>query len=338
MTVRVGLVGAGRIGSLHAHNISAHPRLTLVAVHDALRERATSLAGRHGARAAATVEELLGARDIDAIIVASSTDTHSTIGLAAARAGKAIYWEKPIDLDLKTAFRTVSAVRAAAVPVMLGFNRRFDSVYNDLHMRIRDGKLGRIQILQITSRGPNEVPPPDYIRKSGGIYRDKTVHFFDLMRFLLGGEAEEISVMSATLADSYIGELGDCDTCIINIRMVDGTLCQIDNTRRAVYGFDECVEAFGSLGMLETARTKSALSSAGAHGSLGTDYPQGFMDRFAAAFAGAIDGFAQMLLDQRKDVPSLQDGLEAQILAEAAELAARAGRTVKLSEIRKTLN
>ena len=332
MMLRMGLVGAGRIGNLHAGNIARHPRMRIVAVHDVDSARAKALATKHGGRATATLDELLGA-DIDAVVIASSTNTHAAATLAAARAGKAIYLEKPIDLDFREALRTADALRTAPVPIMVGFNRRYDAIYRALRHEVRQGALGRVQIVQMTSRGPNEAPTREYIEHSGGIYRDKSIHFFDLLRFLVGREVVEISVMGAALADAFIGDLGDVDTCVMQLRLDDGAFCQIDNTRRAAYGFDERVEIFATGGLRVVGRVDSPIVRADASGVLGASFPHGFMQRFEDAFARAIDGFGRFILDGDSDVPTLADGIAAQAIAEAAALSAREGRMVEVAQV-----
>ncbi len=329
MTLRMGVIGAGRIGNLHAGNIARHPRMRIAAVHDVDAARAQALAAKHGGHATATLDELLHT-DIDAVVIASSTDTHATATIAAARAGKAVYLEKPIDLNFREVLRTATALRASPVPIMVGFNRRFDLIYRALRDDLRQGALGRVQIVRMTSRGPNEAPSREYIEHSGGIYRDKSIHFFDLLRFLAGREVVEISVMGAALADAFIGELGDVDTCVMQLRLDDGAFCQIDNTRRAAYGFDEI---FATGGLRVAGGAHSSMLRADASGVLGARFPHGFMHRFEDAFARAIDGFARFVLDGECDVPTLDDGIAAQAIAEAAALSAREGRTVQVAQV-----
>jgi len=332
MKLKTAIVGAGRIGTLHAGNVARHPRMELVAIHDPVRGRAEALAQQHGIRALASLDEVLRG-PAEAVVVASSTDTHAEVAVAVARAGKAIYLEKPIDLDFGKALRTARELRTTAVPLMIGFNRRFDSVYRALRQEVRDGALGRVQLIQMTSRGPNEAPPREYIEHSGGIYRDKSIHFFDLMRYLSGRDAVEISVMGASLTDPFIAELSDDDTCVMQLRLDDGSLCQIDNNRRAVYGFDERVEILASGGLREVGRARTLWSGADEGGTFGSPFPRGFMHRFEHAFAGAINGFVRLVLDGDRDVPSIDDGIAAQVLAEAATLAARERRTVQVGAL-----
>jgi myo-inositol 2-dehydrogenase/D-chiro-inositol 1-dehydrogenase len=331
MKLRTVVIGAGRIGSLHAKNVSRHPRLELAAIHDVDERRARALADRYHTKAYPDLGEALAAADV--AVVASSTDSHAAAALAAADAGKPMYLEKPIDLDLHVALRTASALHARGVPVMLGFNRRFDNQYRELFRDVRNGALGRVQIVRITSRGPNDAPSPEYITHSGGIYRDKTVHFLDLLRFFTGREIETVYAMGATHVDNFIGELGDVDTCVVQLRLDDGSFCQIDNTRRAVYGFDERIEVLGTKGLREVGRSAQAAVYADERGIVGFPLTSGFMERFEVAFGVAMDGFVRLVLDGDRDVPSLDDGIAAQLAAEAATVSAREGRPIQLGEI-----
>ncbi len=331
---RIGLIGLGKIGAVHARNVAENPDLALVAVYDPVAERRREFADRYGAKAPSTLEALLCAADVDAVIVGSSTNTHSEVAIAAAKADKAVYCEKPIDLSLQKARATVAAIGATAAPVMMGFNRRYDEGHAALRTAVKDQSIGRLQILQMTSRGPNTAFSPDYLRVSGGFYRDKGVHFFDLMRFISGDEALEISAMGACLSDPFIGEMGDVDTAIMSIRLKGGGLCQIDNTRRARYGYDERIEVLGTNGLIESGRAPrvsvtrtvgTSFVSAGIH--------QDIFERFGRTYAASVAAFARFLSDPKEPVATLADGLAAQILAEAATTSARENRIVRLSEI-----
>lgn len=297
-------------------------------MHDVDHARATALARHHDARVAESLDAALAM--VDVAVIASSTDTHAATALAVARAGKPMYLEKPVDLDFDKALDTAAALRELGVPVMVGFNRRFDATYRELREQIREGALGRTQIVQITSRGPNEAPSPDYIAHSGGIYRDKTIHFFDLLRYLTDREVVEVYAQGATHADAFIGEMGDVDTCVVQLRLDDGSFCQIDNMRRAVYGFDERIEVVGTKGLREVGRGRASMALADERGMFGAALPLGFMHRFEAAFGRAMDGFARYVLDGESDVPTVDDGIAAQRVAEAAAASARERRPVSI--------
>ncbi len=331
---RIGLIGLGKIGSVHARNVSENPELTLAAVYDPVPERRRQFADRYGARAPETLEALLSSADLDAVIVGSSTDTHSDVATAAARAGKAIYCEKPIDLSLQKARTTVAAIRETGVPVMMGFNRRYDESHAALHAAVKDRSIGKLQILQMTSRGPNTAFAPEYIRVSGGFYRDKGVHFFDLMRFISGDEAVEISAMGACLSDPFIGDLGDVDTAVMSVRLAGGGLCQIDNTRRATYGYDERIEVLGTSGLIESGRApRASVTRTSGTNFVSSGIHQDIFERFGRTYSGSIAAFGRFLSNPKEPVPSLEDGLAAQILAEAATVSSQQTRVVKISEI-----
>jgi len=302
--------------------------MKIATVYDIEGARAASLAKQYDARAVDRLEEALAPADV--AIVASSTDTHAETALVVARAGKPMYLEKPIDLDFAKARATAAALKQHGIPVVVGFNRRFDAAYGRLRAEIRDGALGRLQIVHMTSRGPNEAPSRDYIAHCGGIYRDKAIHFFDLLRHLTGREVVEVFAQGATHADAFIGEMGDVDTCVVQLRLDDDSLCQIDNTRRAIYGFDERIEVMGTQGLREVGRGRSDTAFADERGVFGANLPSGFMQRFEAAFANAIDGFARYVLEGDGNVPTVDDGIAAQLIAEAATTSAREARAVRI--------
>jgi myo-inositol 2-dehydrogenase/D-chiro-inositol 1-dehydrogenase len=335
MALRTGIVGAGRIGNLHAGNVARHARMEVAGVYDVDGGRAQALARQHGARAFDSLEALIDA--VDAVVVGSSTDTHAAAALAVAAAGKPMYLEKPIDLDSRKALRTAAALRSAKAPIMLGFNRRFDASYRALREDVRSGALGRVQVVRMCSRGPNEAPPREYIEHCGGIYRDKGIHFLDLLRHLTGREAVEIYAQGGNFADAFIAELGDVDTCVMQVRLDDESMCQIDNARRAVYGFDERIEIFGTAGLREAGRPSSSMLSADESGLRGPPFHRGFMHRFEAAFAAAMDGFARCVLDGERDVPGVEDGVAAQVLAEAAARSAQQRKVVDVAALRREL-
>src|SRR5574341_443181 len=252
--LRVGLIGLGYIGGVHARNIVANSRMTLSAVYARSASSRKSFAAQYGARCAERLEDLIAAPDVDAVIIASSTDSHSDIAIQVARTGKPMYCEKPIALNLERAKKAVETLKTFNVPIMVGFNRRYAPSHAAVHREVQAGRVGTLHLLQMTSRGPQSPPPLEYLKKSGGFFRDKGVHFFDLARFIAGDEVVEVSAMGAALAHPSIGELGDYDPSVAILRMGGGTLCQIDNARTAAYGYDERIEAFGPGGMVESCR------------------------------------------------------------------------------------
>ncbi len=275
--------GAGRIGSIHAANIARHPEARLVAIVDVDRDAAQRLADRHGV-VVASREAVLTDPAVDAVVIASSTDTHAELVEAAAHAGKAIFCEKPLDLEQTRAAACVTVAercdvplmvgfnRRFGVPLMVGFNRRFDPNFARLADQLRAGRIGRLELLSITSRDP--APPPlGYVRLSGGLFRDMMIHDFDMARWLMGEEPVELFAAASVLVDPAIGEAGDVDTAVVTLRASSGALCQISNSRRAAYGYDQRIEAFGSLGALFAENVvESTVAFAGADGIV-TDKP-----------------------------------------------------------------
>ena len=232
--------GAGRIGAIHAENIVRHPGARLAAIVDVDRDAAERLATRHGA-AVGTQAGVLADPGIDAVVISSSTDTHADLVEAAARAGKAVFCEKPLDLDRRRAEACLAVVGECGVPLMVGFNRRFDPHFARLEHQLRNGRVGQVELVSITSRDPSP-PPLAYVRVSGGLFRDMMIHDFDMARWLLGEEPVEIFAAASVLVDPAIGEAGDVDTAVVTLRVGSGALCQISNSRRAVYGYDQRIE------------------------------------------------------------------------------------------------
>ncbi|MGB3274843.1 MAG: Gfo/Idh/MocA family oxidoreductase [Castellaniella sp.] len=331
---RVGLIGVGHIGAVHARNIARHPALTLAASYSRSPERREAFAAEHGGRAARSLDEILQASDIDAVMIASSTDSHSELLQRAARSGKPVFCEKPIDLSLAEARRAVAAVHDCGARVMMGFNRRYEESHAAVRTQVASGALGRLQIVQLTSRGPSRLASVDYLRTSGGFFRDKGVHFFDLARFITGDEVEEVSAMGAALVHPEVRALGDFDTAIISLRMRGGALCQIDNSRTASYGYDERIEAFGANGWVESCRQPSSAvrRAVGAELAAGP-FPQNIYERIGGSYYRCIEGFADFLARPDAPAPTIEDGYAAQCIAEAAILSAREGRCVRIDEL-----
>src|SRR6266851_3440624 len=272
--------GAGRIGSIHAANIARHPEGRLLAIVDVDRDAAQRLADRHGA-VVASREAVLADPAVDAVVIASSTDTHADLVEAAANAGKAIFCEKPIDLEQTRAAACVTVAERCGVPLMVGFNRRFDPNFARLADQLRAGRIGRLELLSITSRDP-EPPPLGYVRLSGGLFRDMMIHDFDMARWLMGEEPVELFAAASVLVD----------TAVVTLRASSGALCQISNSRRAAYGYDQRIEAFGSLGALFAENVvESTVAFAGADGIV-TDKPlHFFLERYAEASSRELDHF-----------------------------------------------
>lgn len=313
---RFALIGAGFIGTLHARNLARHPEVDFALVADSDPARAETLAAEYGARAVAV--EAVFAADVDAVLIASSTPTHADYVERAARAGLAIYCEKPIDLDTGRAERAVAAVREAGVPMMIGFNRRFDASHAALKAAVARGELGRIELVQMSCRS-QAAPPLDYIAVSGGQMRDQTIHCFDLLCWLTEDVPVEVHVVGEALADPRIGEAGDVDTSIATLRMASGALVQIDSTRRTAYGYDERVEVCGSEGMAESRRHPHRhLSLYKGRERVDDGLHSDWLERIEPTFAAALDAFVAGLHGEAVDYPGPEAALRAQRIADAA--------------------
>lgn len=327
----VCLFGAGRIGAIHAGNIARHPGAGLRWVVDVNRQAANALAGRYGARSGSDVGAALGDPDVRAVVIASSTNTHVDLILAAAHAGKAIFCEKPIDLDLARVDRCIAEVAPLGVSVFVGFNRRFDPSFAALHAEIRKGAIGRVEQVVITSRDPGP-PPLDYVKVSGGLFRDMMIHDFDTARWLLGAEPVEVSAQASCVVDPAIGQVGDVDSAMVTLKTADGVLCQISNSRRAVYGYDQRIEVLGERGMLQAGnRTTTAVSRWGADGVV-TDKPlYFFLERYGDAYRAEMDHFLGAVAEGTPLALGARDGRAALALAEAALASLASGRVEKVT-------
>ncbi|QQA75075.1 Gfo/Idh/MocA family oxidoreductase [Pectobacterium parmentieri] len=336
--ISIGLIGAGRIASVHAQHLKNHPFARLVAVTDPLTTRAEAIAAEHGARVFPNAEALIAAHEIDAVIIASSTETHCPLMLAAVRAGKRVYCEKPLASTLAEAHRTLIELGEQQQQVMVGFNRRFDRNHAAIQTDITQGRLGRVQTVQITSRGPNAIPSLEYLRVSGGLFYDKMIHFFDLVRWLTGEEVTDISAFGSVIADPLFLDANDVDTAMVTLRTASGALCQIDNARRAVYGYDDRIEVFGTGGLAESSRiTEGSVMRIFDDKVLTEGLPKDPMIRMAPSYAAAIQAFTVFVHNagtpEAISVPGVYDGLRAQMMAEAATRAATERRIVTLAEI-----
>jgi myo-inositol 2-dehydrogenase / D-chiro-inositol 1-dehydrogenase len=329
--LKVAVIGTGFIGSVHARNIARHPDAELVAVSDANVEIAKKIAATTGAETVTDIAEIFNNKNIHSVLIATPTDTHVDYLKRAADAGKAIYCEKPIGLDYEEARKAVSAVRAAGVPAMLGFNRRFDASHAAIKEAVDRGEVGKVEIVQLTSRGP-KPPPISYVKVSGGQLRDQTIHFFDLLRWLTNDEPVEVYALGAALVDPAIGEAGDVDTSIVSLRMASGALCQIDSSRRAAYGYDERVEIFGSEGLVESARQNFRGVSIYKGRQIFKDglHP-GWFERIEQSYYQAIDAFIQSVERGTPPSPSLEDGLKAQLIADKATESIKTGQPIKIA-------
>jgi len=327
---RFVLLGAGFIGAVHAANLAAHPDVDLVGVYDIDLDRADDLARRHGSRGLATLAEAFDPGRVDAVFIASSTTTHAEHLRAAADAGLAVLCEKPVAVDLESARTVVEHVRAAGVPAMLNFNRRFDRDHAALKAVVDRGGVGTVELLQLSSRGPS-LPPVEYLKVSGGQLRDQTVHFFDLARWISGQDPVSVSVTGSALVDPAIAEFGDVDTSVATLTLPSGALVQIDSVRRTGYGYDERIEVMGSTGLVESRRqpTGNVVHHRGTQAVSDGLHP-GWFERVAPTYAASLAAFVHALETGTTPPVALEDGLAAQAVAEAATRALVSGRTERI--------
>jgi myo-inositol 2-dehydrogenase/D-chiro-inositol 1-dehydrogenase len=333
--LRFGVIGAGRIGKIHAENLATRIQgVEVVAIADPLVSNANELAARlHVPKATADYKELLADPSIDAVAICSSTDTHAPILIEAAQAGKHIFCEKPIHYRLDRIDAALAAVEQAGVKLQIGFNRRFDPNFRKVHQMVASGMVGDVHILRITSRDP--APPPiDYVKVSGGIFFDMTIHDFDMARYLSGSEVEEVYVVGAVRVDPLIGQAGDIDTAVITLRFASGAIGTIDNSRKAVYGYDQRVEVFGSRGMVavtnNTPDTASYSTSDGVHSAKPLYF---FLERYAESFVAELREFVACVRENTTPPVTGADGRAPVRIAIAATRSYKEGRPVRLSEI-----
>ena len=325
--MRFGIIGAGRIGKIHAANVAARKDCQVRLIADADRAAADSLAAATGARVA-EIEAILASNEIDAVAICAPTDMHADLIEKAARAKKAIFCEKPVDLDANRVRACLEVVTAAKAILMVGFNRRFDPNFAALEKRLRDGVVGAIEIVSITSRDPSP-PPVSYIARSGGLFRDMMIHDFDMARFLLGEEPVAVSAMGSALVDKAIGEAGDVDTAVVILETKSGKVAQISNSRRAAYGYDQRVEVHGSKGMIRADNIReTSVEFAGAQGFVTDKALNFFLERYASAYRDELDAFVKGVNAGVAPRPNGQDGLRANLLADAANLSWRTKQRV----------
>lgn len=325
--INVCLFGAGRIGAIHAANLATQPGARLKYVVDVFAESAQKLADQYDAEVT-SVEQALDDPDVQAVIIASSTDTHAELLERSATAGKAIFCEKPIDLDLERTKACLATLERTGVTCLVGFNRRYDPQFSDLKQRLTDEAIGDVEMVTITSRDP-APPPAKYVQSSGGLFRDMMIHDLDMARWLLGEEPVEVFATASCLVDPAIGEAGDVDTALVTLKTASGKLCQISNSRRAVYGYDQRIEVLGSKGMLQANNNlESNLVQTTDAGSQGSKPQHFFLERYAEAYRQELANFIDAVEDKAKPLANQNDGLMALSLAEAAMESARTGRAV----------
>ncbi|PZU06745.1 inositol 2-dehydrogenase [Sphingomonas sp.] len=324
---KVALLGAGRIGKIHGANAIAHPALELARIVDPHAPNAEAVAAETGATVS-SLEEVLADASISGVIVASSTDTHLEYTLRAARAGKAVFCEKPIDMDHGRA--AAAASELAGARVFVGFNRRFDPNFRALKDRLDDGVAGPLESLQITSNDPGP-PPVSYIKVSGGLFKDMAIHDFDIARWLLDEEPSEVFAWGSCLVDPAIGEAGDIDTARTLLKTPSGKLCVIANSRRSGFGYDQRIEAYGGAGMIRADNIlESSVQVWGEAGAAADRFQNFFLDRYAAAYRAEMAHFADILAGRAEPQATYADGVAALALAEAAAASLASGTPVTL--------
>jgi myo-inositol 2-dehydrogenase/D-chiro-inositol 1-dehydrogenase len=328
--IAVAQFGAGRIGQIHARNVAACGAARLKYIIDVNRPAAESLAAAVGA-AVTESDKALADAEIGAVVIATSTDTHADLIEAAARAGKAIFCEKPIDLDLARTKACLKTVADTAVPLLIGFNRRFDPSFAALKEALDAGRIGKLENLSIISRDP-APPPAGYVARSGGLFRDMMIHDFDLSRWLLGAEPVRVYARGSVLVDPAIGKAGDIDSAVVVLETASGVLCQIVNSRRATYGYDQRIEAFGEKGMLLAGnRDARSLHLWNASGMTGEKPHYSFLERYAEAYQAEMAHFFAFVAGREKILRvTAHDGLRALEVAEAANQSLKSGQAIDL--------
>lgn len=331
-TLQIGLLGAGRIGTVHAQTIVQRvPGARLAAVADVNAAAAHALAARFGvSRNGADPAAIIDDPSIDAVMICTSTDTHAPLIEAASRACKHIFCEKPVSMSLEATDRALAAARAAGVKLQIGFNRRFDANYARVRRAIVEREIGDLHMLHIISRDP--APPPiAYVKVSGGIFADMMIHDFDMARFLTGSDPTEIYVQAAVRVDPAIGEAGDVDTAVVLMRFANGAIVTIDNSRKAVYGYDQRVEAFGSAGAIQSGNVHPNTAVLSTSDSVRRDLPLNFfMQRYLDAYAAEVESFVDAVANDKPVAVSGDDGRAAFAMAVAAKRSLESGQPVRI--------
>ncbi|PRY74506.1 myo-inositol 2-dehydrogenase/D-chiro-inositol 1-dehydrogenase [Yoonia maritima] len=325
--LKVGLLGAGRIGQVHAVNIAGNSRSSLVAVADAHAPAAATLAAQYGCEARSSAE-IVSDPNIDAVLIATSTDTHVDFIEAAAKAGKAVLCEKPVDLSLERAQQCLIATKDMGSPIMIGFNRRFDPSFAALRAQSARGEIGKSELLSLTSFDP-APPPVSYIKVSGGLFRDMMIHDFDMANFLMDDRPVSIRAVGTSQVSEEIGLAGDVDTAVVTMTYADGRIAVIKNSRRAVYGYDQRIELLGSYGLLQAHNIlENSVVKSTVEGVVSGKPVHFFLERYMPAYAAEWEAFVTAVIDKTPMPITLEDGVAALAMAEAATLSAQTGQLV----------
>ncbi|MFH1446859.1 MAG: inositol 2-dehydrogenase [Chloroflexota bacterium] len=333
--IKVGVIGAGRIGKIHAENLATRIHGVIVkAIADPNLKAAQDLAEKlHVSKVYSDHKQILNDKEIQAIAICSSTDTHAALIIESAEAGKHIFCEKPVDHSLYKIDKAIEAVKNAKVKCQIGFNRRFDPNFKKVRDLIQEGKIGDIEILRITSRDP-APPPVEYVKVSGGMFLDMTIHDFDMARYLSGSEVVEVFAAGGVMVDPAIGKAGDIDTAIITLKFANGAIGTIDNCRKAVYGYDQRVEVFGSEGMVSVANnTPNSHVLSTANGVTSEKPLYFFLERYMDSFIAEMKMFIEAIQNDSPTAVDILDGRKPVVIAMAAKISLIENRPVKLSEI-----
>lgn len=333
--IRIGIIGAGRIGKLHAENISYYiPGVEIKTIADVFAHKITDWAAGLGIKnVVEDYHEILNDPEIDAVLICSSTNTHAQISVEAAEAGKHIFCEKPVDLSIDKIEKAIKAVEKAGVKFQVGFNRRFDHNFKKVRDFVLEGRIGQPHIIKITSRDP-APPPAEYVKVSGGMFLDMTIHDFDMARYLSGSEVEEVYVQAAVLVDPEIGKAGDVDTAVITLKFENGALGVIDNSRKAAYGYDQRVEVFGSKGSAAAYNDTPTNTLLSTEEGVFSDKPlYFFLERYKNSFIDEMKDFFDAIVNDKPTPVTAVDGLKPVLIGLAAKKSLAEGRPVRISEI-----
>jgi myo-inositol 2-dehydrogenase / D-chiro-inositol 1-dehydrogenase len=331
MTVTVGIIGAGRIGKIHVDNLRRIPQVRVKSVSDVVIDHLEEWAHEKGIEVLTThYEDLLNDPEINAVFICSPTTTHANLIIEAAAAGKHIFCEKPVSFSVEETEEALEAVEKAGVKLQVGFNRRFDPNFRKIRELVQDGEIGTPHILRITSRDP-EPPGIDYIKTSGGLFMDMAIHDFDMARYIMGSEVVEVYANGAVLVDPAIGEAGDIDTAIISLKFANGALGVIDNSRQAVYGYDQRLEVFGDKGAAQADHNRPNTVEVSTAQHVSKEKPlYFFLERYTQAYIDEVNEFAAAILENKEVICSGLDGLQAERIAKAARKSLEIGRPVQL--------
>ncbi len=334
--MKVGVIGAGRIGKVHIKNISMYvPEMEIKTVADPFMNEATEeFAKKCGVtNVTKDAQDIFNDDEIEAVVICSSTDTHSKYIIEGAKAGKHIFCEKPVDYDLAKVHEAIDTAKEAGVKLQIGFCRRFDHNHRGVYDVVRSGRIGDVHMVKISSRDP-EPPCIDYVKVSGGIFYDMMIHDFDMARFLAGSEVTEVNAVGAVLIDPEIGEAGDVDTAVVTLKFENGAIAMIDNSRKAVYGYDQRVEVFGSEGCVYNQNDVPNTVVVSDAKCTSTENTYSVMwDRYTGAFVAEMQAFADAVINDKETPVTGIDGLYPVLMAAAATKSAKEGRPVKISEV-----